>query len=183
GLEWHATRAWLLHGLGSLECHGTDATLDPLGAPPRSGSGVWDGPEPAARLGARYRVHRGIELLGNLSRTVRVPTLSELYGSSAAIQGSPSLQPETGLGADLGARASLRSSDPKQLTVSLDAFAYARWVNDLIRFRRTSTETLAPFNVAEARLLGLELALAADALGLMRVEATTALLDPRETTK
>jgi iron complex outermembrane receptor protein len=57
-----------------------------------------------------------------------------------------------------------------------------RAVDGLIRYRRTGVETLTPFNVASARLLGVEAAGAAELWQALRLETSLTLVDPRETT-
>ncbi len=180
GLDWQATSAWTLFLLGSVECHGTQGTQ----VARRESVIQKDGPcgvaEPAGRVGGRYLLSPATELLANLGRYVRVPSLGELYGTSAFTQGNANLDAERGLSADLGVRAN--GSLPVPLSWSVDAFAFARQVQELIRYRRTSSESVAPFNVAEARLLGIEAMAAADAFGHLRLQSSTTLVDPRETT-
>jgi iron complex outermembrane receptor protein len=137
--------------------------------------------EPALRLGLAYTLAPRLELLSNLARYVRVPTLAELYGTSALVDGNPSLRAETGVSLDVGLRAAGRREDGRD-ALSLELFAFARQVDDLVRYRRSSLEAMSPFNVAEARLLGVELAFAADLFEHLRLEAAGTLLDPRETT-
>ena len=179
-LRWQASSHWLLHGLVSLECHATEGTAVDLERAIEEHDTSCDPSEPLGRLGTSYKVSDAFEVLANVGRYERVPTLSELYGSSAFTVGNPSLEPERGFNADVGVRTSY--AGPGDLRVAAEAFAFARYVDNLIRYRRSSSESTAPFNVAEARILGAEFVAALDTLGHLRLEGTTTLLDPRETT-
>lgn len=171
-----------LHTLAAVECHGTDATVTGLGARSTSHSGVCGTLEPVARTGAVLEVGPGFQLLGNIGRYVRTPTLGELYGTSSVVQGNASLGSEHGVSSDLGLRTQQALDAAKQVSVALDAFAFARWSSDLIRYQRVSTAALAPFNVSSARVLGVEAALAFDWRGHLRGYSAVTALDPRETT-
>jgi iron complex outermembrane receptor protein len=164
-----------LDAIASIEGHATTAAGD-------GGSGAGSVVQPTARLGARYRApiegRVSLTLLANAGRYARVPTLGELYGTSAIVRGNPDLAPETGLSTDLGARVEI-TAGPASLFA--DAFGFLRVASDLIGYRRTSFDTIRPFNVANARVLGAELA--AGAVLFQHVEATVSLtaLDPRDT--
>ncbi|MGE3672876.1 MAG: TonB-dependent receptor, partial [Polyangiaceae bacterium] len=60
-------------------------------------------------------------------------------------------------------------------------FAFARWSRDLIAYRRSSFGVVTPFNVATARVLGLESALQASYGDWLRWRGTVTLQDPRDT--
>jgi len=98
------------------------------------------------------------------------------------VDGNPGLAAERGFSHDLGLRWSKSSESGLSSVVSLEAFGFAREVDQLIRFRRTAVESLTPFNVARARVLGLEWALGADLGRHVRLDTAGTLLDPRETT-
>jgi vitamin B12 transporter len=178
-LDWQASEQLSLHALGALECHETRGISVRYGSNVESRSGSCGVAEPVARIGARYRLGDNTSLLANLARYVRVPSLSELYGASALVDGNPELRAETGVSLDAGVRW---SSKRGAQALALDAFAFVRSVHDLIGYRRASLQALAPFNVSDARLLGIELAAAADLFEHLRLEAAGTLLDPRETT-
>ena len=160
-----------LRALGALECHGTHG-------PGSAGSGCEL--EPSARLGAVYHVAERVSVLANLGRYVRVPTLGELYGVSAVVLGNSALAPETGLSVDSGVRASAGTA--RSFGLALDAFAFARSARDLVAYRRSSLGAVRPYNVARARVLGVELGLVAVALDHVRLDASATLLDPRDVT-
>lgn len=160
-----------LHALGAAECHGTSG---PEGAE-RCGTF-----EPTGRLGAALAVSAHATVLANLGRYVRVPTLGELYGISPAVRGNTELDVESGVTADLGLR--LASGASPRLQAWLDGFVFARWVDDLVAYRRSGFGFVRPFNVGSARVLGAELSGVVDALGHVRSELAVTALDPRDTT-
>src|SRR5262249_28009698 len=111
-----------LFGVASLECDTTS------GGGAGAGSPVCGALEPTARAGVRARVARGVELLGSFGRYARVPTLGELYGTSAVIRGNDTLVPERGLSGEAGARLAGRASS---FAGSIELFGYARFASDL----------------------------------------------------
>jgi len=163
-----------LHGIGALSRHATSASrseAEPL--LPAEG-----------RLGARFAVvgERAapgrLDFVANLARTTRVPTLGELYGTSALVRGNEELVPEIGVGGDIGLRAAVSLSHRNEAW--LDAFVFGRSVSDLIAYRRSGLGFVRPFNVGRARMLGAELAAGADALEHLRYEVSLTALDPRD---
>lgn len=179
-VAWHASERLSFHALATGECHGTRGEGDRYGVPFSVDSGGCGTFAPSARVGLRALVAPGLELVANVARSARVPTLGELYGSSPLVDGNSLLGMERGISSDAGVRANLELDAAGQL--SLEAFAFARSADDLIRFRRTGFSSAAPFNVASARILGVESALASELFGLLRLEATATVMDPRETT-
>jgi vitamin B12 transporter len=179
--SWRPSGAFGLHALASLECHATRGRVERYGAVVDVDGGPCRTLEPSGRLGLRASVARHAELLANLGRYVRVPTLGELYGSAPLVEGATSLSVEQGWTGDAGFRAHVEL--PARVgRASLETFAFARYADDLIRFRRTGLSSAAPFNVASARVLGVEAALSGELLGMFQLDATATLLDPRETT-
>ncbi|MEP7053495.1 MAG: TonB-dependent receptor, partial [Pseudomonadota bacterium] len=154
--------------LGVLTC---DATRGP--SQPQSCS-----VEPEGRLGARQRIGQ-FELRTNLGRYARVPTLGELYGVSALVEGSSALVPERGLSWDLGARW---RAPLGPLWAYVDAFGFARHVAELIAYRRSSLGAVQPYNVGSARVLGAELEAGAEWARRARAALSVTVLDPRDTT-
>ena len=164
--------------LGSFACDATTGPPDP-DAPIATSGGLCGSTEPAARIGARARVARPLDLFVNLGRYARVPTLGELYGTSAAVRGNPALTPETGLTADVGARASAAS---QRASFHVEAVGFARLASDLVAYEQSDLGVVRPFNVASARLLGVEITAAARALDTIRVDCALTFVDPRDTT-
>jgi iron complex outermembrane receptor protein len=133
-------------------------------------------------LGARFELSDGLEILGNAGRYVRVPTLGELYGVSPQVSGNSALQVEHGYSVDLGFRGAAPFSWSSPVQLSFDAFAFSRWVDDMVRYQRVNTGSLAPFNVASSRVQGIELWTTLEGFGHLHAETALTLLDPRETT-
>lgn len=179
GASYHIAEALSVHALAAAECHWTRGVIVRLGRQAFQDSGPCGLLEPVGRVGARYEVGQGLSVLSNVGRYVRMPTLSELYGTAPLVDGNPALLPERGLTLDIGLRGSLGASDA---ALSFEAFGFWREVDQIVRFRRTAVESLTPFNVAAARVYGLEWAVAADLVSHLRLESAGTLLDPRETT-
>ena len=179
---WRPTSSLGLHALTALECHTTRGRADRFGVPVSARSGACGILEPSGRLGARVALSPQVDVLANVGRYVRVPTLGELYGSSPLVQGSPGLGVERGWTADAGLRATLPLSE-RVGRLSLESFAFVRTASDLVRFRRTGLSSATPYNVAASRILGLEAALAGELLDALSITATATVLDPRETTR
>ncbi len=134
--------------------------------------------QPEGRLGARQRFG-AFELRTNLGRYARVPTLGELYGVSALVQGSSALVPEEGLTWDGGARW---EAPLGPVWAYLDAFGFARRVSQLIAYRRSTLGAVQPYNVGHARVLGAELEAGAQWAQHVRSALSITVLDPRDTT-
>lgn len=132
---------------------------------------------PAGRVGAELSLWEDLALLANFGRYVRPPTLGELYGTSAVVLGEPALRPESGFSVDAGLRGAKRG---EALSVFGDAFAFARYADDLVAYRRSSLGVVRPYNVASARVLGLEVSAAARAFDHARLDLALTFSDPRD---
>lgn len=163
------TRAVEALALAALECH---ATAGPGGRP---GCDVL---EPVGRAGLRLSPAPFLDVLANLGRTVRVPTLGELYGLAPLVRGNAALEPETGAAVDVGLRA--RGDDPGSgLAGDLEAFAFRRRVEHLVSYRQ-SFRQLVPENLGAARIQGLELAGELRWRRALRLGTAVTLEDPRD---
>jgi iron complex outermembrane receptor protein len=167
---WHADSTLQLVGLTALQCESTSA------AGRSDDCGVL---EPVGRLGVQWQASRAFSLRGNLNRTVRPPTLGELYGFSSVVRGNADLASETGVGVDAGARFESPAGEP--VLVFVDLFGFARRASDLIAYRRAGS-IVRPFNVRGADVIGAELAATLEAFGLVEDELSVTVLDPRDTT-
>jgi len=134
---------------------------------------------PEGRIGQLQRVGR-LELRSNLGSYARVPTLGELYGVSPLVRGSSALQRERGVTFDLGARLPVSLG---RVQAYAEVFGFARRVSDLIAYRRTSIGAIAPYNVGEARVVGVELEAGAEWRHHFRSNLALTWLDPRDTTQ
>jgi outer membrane receptor protein involved in Fe transport len=96
------------------------------------------------------------------------------------LRGNEALEPEAGTGGDIG----LRAYESGRLgRFWFDGFAFARHVNRLIAYRRTSLRGLSPFNIGSARMLGLELGLGSELFDHLGSELAVTLLDARDVTE
>ncbi|MCL2825098.1 MAG: TonB-dependent receptor [Polyangiaceae bacterium] len=165
-----------VHAIGGFECHTTDGP---------GGSSVCGVLEPFGRVGMHWRAASWFSVLGNLGRYARPPTLGELFGISPTIQGTASLNPEVGTGVDGGVRLSGQSDSSsglwKGLGGYLEVFGFARWVDELVAYQRTSFGSVRPFNVGSARVQGVEVASGGSFLDHVVFELTATFLDPRDT--
>lgn len=131
---------------------------------------------PDVRAGLRYEITSGVKLLSNFGRSTQIPNLGQLYGVNAAVTGNADLQPEVSYNLDLGMRG---DAGRGLLHVDWEAFGFARWASDLIQYRRTSLNTVSPFNMGRARFMGVEVAASAVAWGIVQSRTALTLLDPR----
>jgi iron complex outermembrane receptor protein len=134
---------------------------------------------PVGRVGAAYRVARGLSLLANIGYYNRVPTLGELHGTSALVVGNPGLKPEYGLNRDIGARYAFGS---RPLALSAEVFAFQQDLSELVAWQRSSFGQIRPYNVGRARLRGVESQIGIELFSVFRLETAATLLDPRDTT-
>jgi iron complex outermembrane receptor protein len=157
--------------VGTLECHATEG--------PGAGDEACGVLLPAFRVGARVALAAPLELRANVGRSARVPTLGELYGVTATVRGNPALEPERATTVDAGLAFALGGA---AVAPYAQLFGFGRFAGDLIAYRRSSLGTAAPYNVASARVLGLELVLGARVLELAHASVALTALDPRDTT-
>jgi vitamin B12 transporter len=168
---------------GALECHRTARRGDegsgqlPLAG---EGCGVF---EPSGRVGLEVFPHEALGLFLTGGRAVRVPTLGELFGTSAVVRGNPELRAESALSAELGGHVRSRGV----ARASAELVGFARLASDQVVYRRSSLGVVRPYNVAKTRALGLEAALRAE-LGptlegpFVAASLAATLLDPRDET-
>src|SRR5262249_58812917 len=90
-----------------------------------------------------------LPLLANVGRSAREPTLSELFGTSGAIVGNPTLRPEVAFNRDVGFRLAFPPAGP----VARAAIEYAFFdnsIDDLIVLVQNSQRVVRPENVTSA---------------------------------
>jgi iron complex outermembrane receptor protein len=156
------------------------STIGPLHMP-----GTLDAPpvgptstQPMLRASASYALRQDMELSASAARYGRVPTLGELYGISGAARGNPELRTENGYVFDLGAKGRIPLG---QTSVAYgEAFGFARFVDDLIAFRRASLSYLRAFNVGESRTFGVETQLGVSPWSFLLLEVNATFLDARD---
>jgi len=169
---WHATARTDVTVAGNVECQATRGE--------GAGTGACDGANPAGRVGVRQRLGGAVELRANVGHYVRVPTLGELYGVSAVVQGNPTLRSEEGDTVDAGVHVAGRCG---ALQAAGDAFAFARRVSELVAYRQNFLGIVVPYNVGGARVVGAEIAGSAALFSVLREALSATLLDARDTSK
>lgn len=132
---------------------------------------------PQGRVGVALRPVQGLELFAAAGRFVRVPTLGEQYGVSATVFGNAALRPESSWNGDVGARGELCPSSA--VVLAAEAGFFGRAASDLIAYERSSFGALRPFNVAGARVLGVEISAAAKFLDIIELGAAMTWNDAR----
>ena len=171
GTEWRASQILSARALASGECNGTSASTPHM----------CDRFDPSGRVGLQLGGPK-LQLLTNVGRYVRVPTLGELYGISAVVRGNDALVAEQGVTGDVGVRAASGRWGAVD-GVFVDTFAFMRYADDLVAWRRSSLGYVRPYNVGRARISGVEALTAAEAASFVRVEVALTLLDPRDITE
>jgi iron complex outermembrane receptor protein len=163
--------AWVtLSALAAGECHHTGV---------EKGSSC-DSLEPTGRAGFEIGSER-LRVLANFGRYVRVPTLGEMYGVSGALHGNPDLTAETSQSVDIGVRAKT-GKGPLWQGAYVDAFAFRRWAEGLIAYRRAGQGFMVPYNVGQVQISGVEILTGLKLNRIVQTEVSTTLLDPRDTT-
>ncbi|HOX47437.1 MAG TPA: TonB-dependent receptor [Myxococcota bacterium] len=115
-------------------------------------------PDWQAALGARWELGGGVALRANAGRYVRLPDLTELFGDQGSMVGNPSLVPERGVNADLGAAWGYRG-DGLVRAARLELDVFGTWADELIALVQNSQASLRPENLDGADILGLEASL------------------------
>jgi vitamin B12 transporter len=135
---------------------------------------------PVFRWGLLATLTDWLEARANVGHYARTPTLGELYGVSANVHGNAALRAERGPSADLGLRF---QGSTRSVRVQADVFGFGREASQLIAYRQTGPGSISPYNVGQARIFGLESALALELFGCVLVRGAASLLDPKNVTK
>lgn len=143
------------------------------------GSGACDQGIPGGRGGLRA-AFGPVDVYASGAQYTRLPTLSELHGTSILVRGNPDLLPEEGVTWEAGARYQLskRATEP---LLWVDLSAYRRDSSKLITFVRSSQGYLSPRNTNRAETLGGELLFGARPLPSLFLEGQLTLQEPRDT--
>lgn len=110
----------------------------------------------------------------------RIPTLSELFGSSLLVRGNPKLTVERGRSAEAVVRYQ-RSRSGLDPSFWVELSPFARVSESLIVYVRSAQGYLLPRNLGSARTLGLEFSSGGRPLSGVLLEGHLSLLDPRDT--
>jgi iron complex outermembrane receptor protein len=170
-----SARQWIgdsfsVQALGAASCDGTSI----------AGTSTCDTFAPTGRAGVSW-TEAAWSTFANVGRYVRVPTLGELYGMSPLVRGYDALSPESGVTADAGLAWGYPAG-ARARSVWGSAGAFARWVDDLVEFVRSSEGYVTPRNVGQARVAGLEVDAGVSPLGWLFVDVAATAIDPRDTT-
>ena len=115
-----------------------------------------DSVAPTYRLAGLLAPLPALALTASAASGKRLPSLFELFGDRAFVDASPALRPERSRAFDLGVNAAGKSG---LLHGSAELHGFLLFVDDLIRYERSSQMTLRAANAARARIAGLELGL------------------------
>jgi len=124
--------------------------------PPAARDDVYASP----RLSARWRISDALAIKGNVGRTFRAPTVIELFGDRGFVGGNPQLRPETGTTGDLGVVVAAAEPHGPVDRLYLEVALFGAAISDLIAFQPTSGHFSRAQNISDARLGGVEVALA-----------------------
>ncbi len=119
-------------------------------------SGVEDG---SWRVAAVWRHEDGAFIRASASRSLRMPSLFELFGNTGAVLGNPTLRPESAIATDLGVGW---SPDPFGTEVSpvrlaIELFGFVSFADDLIVLVQNGQAVAHAENVSSSRTAGVEL--------------------------
>lgn len=108
------------------------------------------------RLGVRADAPLGFTLLGNASRAVRPPNLSELFGNRGFVHGNPNLDAEKAVSWDVGFRRRIPDQGTWLRLASVEYAYFDSHIDDLIQLIITSPGVAVPQNIGRARIRGHE---------------------------
>jgi vitamin B12 transporter len=103
---------------------------------------------PVPKLGFFWTPSDFFTLKNNYYRSFKYPDFDDLYWSGGGSRGNPSLKPEDGWGADLGAEFRWREFFTAESTF------FAQWTKDSIHWHRTFGNAWEPQNIGEAAFFG-----------------------------
>lgn len=99
-----------------------------------------------------------VSLRGNLGRYARMPSLTELFGTSGVFRGNPDLKPEVALNRDIG--VSLEGGPWRVLGhVGFEFVYFDNHIEDLILLVQKGQRIVQPVNIGEASVTGEEVSL------------------------
>ena len=110
------------------------------------------------RLGVGFDLRPGVRLKGNVERSYRLPTFTELYFDQGPVRGNPDLLPEIALNADIGLELALARWGPWLTDARLEAAAFINDLRNSIVFQARDAFVIEATNTGPARIVGVELA-------------------------
>ena len=109
---------------------------------------------PTYRVAFGLQPSQALQLSTSAATGKRMPSIYELFGDRAYAEPNPNLRPESSRSVDASALVH-GSQGPLRGSVELRGFAL--FLENMIRYERTSQFTARPDNIASAHILGLEL--------------------------
>jgi outer membrane cobalamin receptor len=113
-------------------------------------------------------------------RSVRIPSLFELFGNSGRVLGNPALRSESAFSFDAGFVYDPRWM-PRRYRLRLELFGFYSQVEDLIQYMQNAQGVARAENIDNARMWGIEAGLRADLFRHLRVHGNYTFLDARNT--
>ena len=116
-----------------------------------------------------------VRLTLNGSRSVRPPSLFELFGDTGYVLGNTGLRPEKAWTLDGGI---IHEANwlPRPNRWQLEAYLFVTWVDDLIQFTQNAQNVAVAENVDRARLWGVEIGTRLDLFGHWRMRGNLTFL-------
>lgn len=108
---------------------------------------------PTLRAAGSVTLADGLALAASFARGVRFPSTVELFGDRGYLVGRVGLRPETSYGGDVGLVWHGRAGS---FAGSAELRGFGTYVQDLVRYTRTSAYQQSPENIDEALLTGVE---------------------------
>ncbi|UCH28213.1 MAG: TonB-dependent receptor [Myxococcales bacterium] len=111
---------------------------------------------PTFRLGAAIAPLEWLAFRGSVSNGYRLPSLLQLFGNRSTVVATPGLVPEQSLAVDGAVTA---RGHKKIWSGYATVGAFANWIDNMIRFRRTAQSQIKYENIASGRSRGVEIEL------------------------
>lgn len=108
---------------------------------------------PAYRTGGVLELWPGVALSASASTGQRAPSLLELFGDGALLDGNPGLDPEHAGTLDAGMTASGRL---ESMGGAVEFRVFRTWLQDMIVWTRNGLRSSAPRNLGDGDILGVE---------------------------
>ena len=131
-----------------------------------------------AAAATSYQILPRLFIKANLARSLRHPSLGEMFGGRGAAVGNPDLKPEKAWMADAGAVWE-KNKPGSAYWLRLEAAFFSSWAGDLIVWVQNSQSSVRPENVQRSRTLGVETSLRLKLLRILGLEANYTFLDAR----
>ncbi len=107
-------------------------------------------------LGVQVRVAGPLSLRGNVGYFQRAPSFAELFGNTGSVLGNANLKTESGVNADIGLIATWNDAWGWLDRALIETALFNTDYDDLIAFEQATAKQFRPFNIASARVRGIE---------------------------